>query len=40
MTLEHALHCWTFRLRWLMGEMGGERTHAADAATLAWPDAA
>lgn len=40
MTLEHALHCWTFRLRWLQGEMGGQRTHAADVATLAWPDAA
>jgi len=40
MTLEHALHCWTFRLRWLQGEMGGQRTHAVEAAALAWPDAA
>ncbi|MEZ5709788.1 MAG: acyl-CoA dehydrogenase family protein [Blastomonas sp.] len=38
MTLEHALHLWTFRLRWLAGEMGGYRTHAADIAALAWPD--
>ncbi len=40
MTLEHALHCWTFRLRWLQGEMGGQRGHAAEVAALAWPDAA
>ncbi|HMO76857.1 MAG TPA: acyl-CoA dehydrogenase family protein [Sphingopyxis sp.] len=39
MTLEHALHLWTFRLRWLVGEMGGYRTQAADVAALAWPDA-
>lgn len=37
MTLEHALHLWTFRLRWLMGEMGGARTQALDIARLAWP---
>lgn len=39
MTLEHALHLWTFRLRWLVGEMGGFRTHAAAIADLAWPAA-
>lgn len=36
MTLEHALHCWTFRLRWLAGEMGGVRSQGAAAAELAW----
>ncbi|WP_260583643.1 acyl-CoA dehydrogenase family protein [Sphingopyxis sp. PET50] len=36
MTLEHALHLWTFRLRWLVGEMGGFRTHVADIVDLAW----
>ncbi|MGQ2928939.1 MAG: acyl-CoA dehydrogenase family protein [Sphingopyxis sp.] len=39
MTLEHALHLWTFRLRWLVGEMGGFRTHVAEISELAWPDA-
>src|SRR3546814_5064743 len=39
MTLEHALQLWTFRLRWLVGEMGGYRAQAADVAALAWPDA-
>ena len=38
MTLEHALHCWTFRLRWLGGEMGGVRAQAAAVARLAWGD--
>lgn len=36
MTLEHALHCWTFRLRWLAGEMGGARAQAEAVADLAW----
>lgn len=40
MTLEHALHCWTFRLRWLGGEMGGARAQAAEVARLAWGEAA
>lgn len=38
MTLEHALHLWTFRLRWLVGEMGGHAAQAAAVADLAWPD--
>ena len=37
MTLEHALHFWTFRLRWLMGELGGYRVQAAAVSALAWP---
>lgn len=40
MTLEHALHLWTFRLRWLVGEMGGYAVQAAVVADLAWPRAA
>ncbi|MCK9540809.1 MAG: acyl-CoA dehydrogenase [Novosphingobium sp.] len=40
MTLEHALHCWTFRLRWLAGEMGGARAQAAEVARLAWGEIA
>ncbi|MBB4615418.1 acyl-CoA dehydrogenase family protein [Novosphingobium taihuense] len=39
MTLEHALHFWTFRLRWLVGELGGWSRQAASAAELIWPDA-
>ena len=38
MTLEHALHFWTFRLRWLMGELGGWSHQAVAAAALAWPE--
>lgn len=38
MTLEHALHLWTFRLRWLVGEMGGYSAQSAAVAELAWPD--
>lgn len=40
MTLEHALHYWTFRLRWLGGELGGWSAQAAAAADMAWPNAA
>lgn len=40
MTLEHALHFWTFRLRWLAGEMGGPGRQAADGGALVWADAA
>jgi hypothetical protein len=36
MTLEHDLHFWTFRLRWLQGELGGARNQAAALAELAW----
>lgn len=39
MTLEHSLHFWTFRLRWLMGELGGYRVQAAEVSRLAWGDA-
>ena len=38
MTLEHALHFWTFRLRWLTGELGGWGRQAAAVADLVWPD--
>jgi alkylation response protein AidB-like acyl-CoA dehydrogenase len=37
-TLEHALHFWTQRLRWLEAEMGGAHVLAEVAADLAWPD--
>lgn len=37
-TLEHALHFWTQRLRWLDGEMGGAHAQAEAVADLAWPD--
>lgn len=40
MTLEHALHCWTFRLRWLVGELGGVRAQAAAVAALQWGEPA
>lgn len=39
MTLEHALHFWTFRLRWLAGEMGGPGKQASAGGALVWPDA-
>ena len=39
MTLEHKLHFWTFRLRWLMGELGGYRVQAADVSRLTWGNA-
>jgi len=38
MTLEHALHFWTFRLRLLEGELGGAAAQGRDLAALAWPD--
>ena len=40
MTLEHALHCWTFRLRWLVGELGGVRAQSAAVAALHWGEPA
>lgn len=40
MTLEHALHFWTFRLRWLVGELGGWSRQAAMVAKLTWPEPA
>jgi alkylation response protein AidB-like acyl-CoA dehydrogenase len=39
MTLEHSLHFWTFRLRWLQGELGGPVAQARDVARLVWPNA-
>ncbi|HEY3653394.1 MAG TPA: acyl-CoA dehydrogenase family protein [Steroidobacteraceae bacterium] len=37
MTLEHDLHFWTFRMRWLQGELAGARNQAAALAAFAWP---
>jgi hypothetical protein len=37
MTLEHDLHFWTFRMRWLQGELAGTRNQAAALAEFAWP---
>jgi len=37
-TLEHSLHSWTQRLRWLDAEMGGPIAAGQAAADLAWPD--
>ena len=37
MTLEHDLHFWTFRMRWLQGELAGARSQAAALAELVWP---
>lgn len=37
-TLEHSLHFWTQRLRWLDGELGGAHVQAEAVADLAWPD--
>ena len=39
-TLEHALHFWTFRLRALQGELGGWTGHARAAAQALWGVAA
>lgn len=39
MTLEHALHFWTFRLRWLAGEMGGPGRQASAGGALIWSGA-
>lgn len=38
-TLEHSLHFWTQRLRWLDAELGGAHAQAEVVADLAWPDA-
>ncbi|NLR73447.1 hypothetical protein HGI47_21540 [Novosphingobium sp. ERN07] len=38
MTLEHALHFWTFRLRILQGELGGARAQATTLAETMWGD--
>lgn len=35
-TLEHPLHRWTYRARWLRGAMGGGERAFARAATLRW----
>lgn len=37
MTLEHPLHFWTFRLRALQGELGGNVAQAAALAAELWP---
>jgi alkylation response protein AidB-like acyl-CoA dehydrogenase len=37
MTLEHPLHFWTFRLRWLQGELGGLAAQAGALADARWP---
>lgn len=39
MTLEHKLHYYTFRLRWLAAEMGGARAQAAALAEMTWGEA-
>ena len=36
MTLEHPLHLWTYRLKFLTGELGGRGTHALAAAEAIW----
>ncbi|WP_448661605.1 acyl-CoA dehydrogenase family protein [Sphingomonas sp. CJ20] len=36
MTLEHDLHCWTFRLRLLQGDLGGPAAQAAALAHAVW----
>lgn len=36
MTLEHPLHFWTFRLRALQGELGGNVAQAASVAAAVW----
>lgn len=40
LTLEFPLHFWTYRLRALLGELGGSSAQARAAALAAWPDAA
>jgi len=40
LTLEYPLHLWTYRLRALVGELGGAGAQARAAAAAAWPDAA
>ena len=36
MTLEHPLHFWTYRLKALIGELGGRSANAAAAADAIW----
>lgn len=36
MTLEHPLHLWTYRLKALIGELGGRGANAAAAASALW----
>ena len=36
MTLEHPLHLWTYRLKALIGELGGRGTSALAAAEGLW----
>jgi alkylation response protein AidB-like acyl-CoA dehydrogenase len=40
LTLEFPLHLWTYRLRALVGELGGASIQSRAAAAAAWPDAA
>lgn len=40
MTLEHPLHMWTYRLKALIGELGGRGANAAAAADALWGEAA
>jgi alkylation response protein AidB-like acyl-CoA dehydrogenase len=36
MTLEHPLHLWTYRLKALIGELGGRGSNALAAARALW----
>ena len=38
LTLEYPLHLWTYRLRALVGELGGASMQARHAAAATWPD--
>jgi alkylation response protein AidB-like acyl-CoA dehydrogenase len=38
MTLEHPLHLWTYRLKALIGELGGRGGQALAAAQAIWGD--
>jgi alkylation response protein AidB-like acyl-CoA dehydrogenase len=40
LTLEYPLHLWTYRLRALVGELGGATMQARHVAATAWPDEA
>ena len=40
LTLEFPLHHWTYRLRALLGELGGSSGQARAAAVAAWPGVA
>lgn len=37
-TLEYPLHLWTYRLKFLQGELGGRARHAAQLSQECWPD--